>query len=264
MATPAQDFTDQTLERTPEDATCLLSAIAAVPEIRTILAANGMTNQDIVEGRNLLMACLAAASPTTPDFDTDAARRVREAIAELDAWDEPNFARYQAALARHFPAACEHVFQKLSPSRGVPAVQGVATFLKRIDALEQGTDPARSANATRKEDKQAVALLEKRGLTTTERKRLTKLIEIALGPTPALEPTALPTPQDERRQALLALKLWYNEWATVAHATIRKRTHLIRLGLANRRAHKEVPESEPDPVPTGGTPPTQTARAAAG
>jgi hypothetical protein len=39
MAIVAQDFTDETLEHTLEDATCFLSAIAAVPEIRTAFGA---------------------------------------------------------------------------------------------------------------------------------------------------------------------------------------------------------------------------------
>jgi hypothetical protein len=119
----------------------------------------------------------------------------------------------------------------------------VATFLKRIEALEAGTDRGRTAS--RKEDKQAVALLEKRGLTTAERKRLGKLVDIALGPTPVLDSPASTTAQGDRRQALLSLKLWYNEWATVAHATIRKRNHLIRLGLASRHVSRREPALAP-------------------
>ena len=243
MAAFAQDFTDETLEHTPEDVTRLLAAIGAVPEIRTAFAIQNMTDDDIVEGRTLLLECLAAPAGVAPSKDTDAARQSRAASAELDAWDEPNFAKYQAALGRHFPSAEEFVFNNLTASRGSQSVQGVATFLARLTALEQGSVADRGD--TRELDQQAVALLAKRGLDSAERKRLSALVEVALGPTPALD---VPTPDaaKRRREALLRLKLWYNEWSTVAHATIRKRSHLIRLGLATR--HVATPAPTPAPA----------------
>src|SRR6185369_17475427 len=94
--------------------------------------------------------------------DTDAAKAQRAAVAELDEWDEPNFARIAAALHRHFPDAEAYVFQSLSPSTGVAAVAGVATLLTRLDALEKGSDSNRQA--TRKDDKKAIDLLDRRGL----------------------------------------------------------------------------------------------------
>ena len=150
-------------------------------------------------------------------------------------------------LGRKFPSAADYVFNKLAPSRGAQAVQGVATFLARLNALEKGSDSARSA--TREADTQAIALLAKRGLDGAERKRLSDLVQVALGPTPALN-TASNEAAASRREALLQLKLWYNEWATVAHATIRKRIHLIRLGLATRHINASAPEPEPTPEPT--------------
>jgi hypothetical protein len=242
MAAFAQDFTDETLERTPLDATQLLAAIGAVPEIRTALAAQNMTDDDIVEGRTLLLDCLAMPAVPTAGKDTVAACQARAATTELDAWDEPNFARYQAALGRRFPSAEAYVFKELSASRGAQAVRGVALFLGRLDALEHGSDPSRADS--RETDQQAIALLAKRGLDATERKRLSALVHVVLGPTPAL--TAIQPADNGRRDALLKLKLWYNEWATVAHATIHKRSHLIRLGLATR--HVSAP-AEPTPAP---------------
>lgn len=247
MAAFAQDFTDETLEHTPEDVTRLLAAIGAVPEIRTALAAQNMMDDDILEGRTLLLDCLAMPATPSVGKDTDAARRARAATAEIDAWDEPNFARYQAALGRHFPSAGMYVFNELAPSRGSQAVQGVALFLARLDALEQGSDPSRADS--RDGDQQAIALLAKRGLDAGERKRLSSLVQVALGPTPAL--AASQSAHSGRRDALLKLKLWYNEWATVAHATIHKRSHLIRLGLATR--HLNAPTA-PSPAPAALTP----------
>lgn len=242
MAKIALDFTDETLERAPEDATRFLSGIGAVSTVRAILAHNGMTDEDIIEGRNLLLACLASPN-VTPITDTDDARAQRAATVELDQWDEPNFARYQAALVRHFPDVADYIFGALSASTGSAAVAGVATFLARVEALNTGTDPSRSS--TKKEDKRAVALLAKRGLDETERRRLQKLVNIALGPTEAMDLPKEPTQNVERRNSLLKLKLWYNEWSSVAHATVKKRSQLIRMGLANRRVLEKDQVEEP-------------------
>lgn len=139
-------------------------------------------------------------------------------MAELDAWDEPNFARYGAALRRRFPSAYAYVFRDLKASTGSDAVAGVATFLARIKTLAEGSDPARSASV--KDDAKAIALLETRGLEAKERKRLDALVKLALGPTESLD--ALPTedPADERLAKLAQLKGWYDEWAATARAVV--------------------------------------------
>ena len=128
------------------------------------------------------------------------------------------------------------MFANLKASTGAEAVNGVATFLARVDALDKGSDPARAS--TKKDDKKAVALLGTRGLTTKERARLSDLVEVALGPTPTLPEG--PTPDEDaaaaRRAALVSLKRWYDEWATTAHAVVKKRVYLIRLGLAARKS----------------------------
>ncbi len=233
MPSDSASYSDKTLQETPTDATRLLHAIGAVPEIRDIMYAAGMTDDDIIEGRELLLATLAEPSSSKPVVDDEAGKAQRAAMAELDNWDEPNFMRFKAALERRFPSAAQYIFDDLSASRGVQAVQGVATFLARVEHLDKGTDPARSNS--KKQDKKAVALLASRGLTEAERKRLQELVHVALGPAdaPATTPPA-PVPS-QRRERLVALKLWYNEWATTAHAVIRKRNHLIRMGLASRR-----------------------------
>ena len=146
-------YTDETLNEAPADATRLLGAIGAEPSIRTSLHLAGMQDEDIIEGRNLLLACLAAPSASPIVTETEASRSQREAVVELDEWDEPNFARYQAALVRRFPAQARFVFDKLSAARGIDAVRGVATFKARVEALRDGSDPNRTA--TRKADRKA-------------------------------------------------------------------------------------------------------------
>jgi hypothetical protein len=231
------DYSDEVLEETPQRVTKFLNGIGAEPTIRTLLLSAGMTDADIIEGRTLLLACLAAPEGAPAAKATDESLAQRNATAELDDWDEANFARYAAALRRHYPDAAHYVFQNLSASTGAAAVQGVATFLARIDALEKGSDKAREK--TKKDDKKAVELLAQRGLTKKERARLEDLIHVALGPTaPLPDTTEVDARRAERRAALATLKAWFDEWSAAARAVVKKRGYLIRLGLAARKARK--------------------------
>lgn len=235
-----RDFTDETLEQAPMEAAQLLSATAAVPEIGEIMAQAGMTAVVVAEGKSLLLAALGAPGAPVVTADTPKARAAREASAEINNWDEHNLPVYAAAIGRQFPSAAEYVFGDLTTSDvASEAVHTVATMLARVQHLEAGTDPNRTATAA--DDKRAVVLLSERGLTKAERDRLQKLVDVAFGDTggvPPPPPAAPATDPGARRAALLALKLWVNEWSTVAHARIKKRSWLIRMGLAKRKSPK--------------------------
>ncbi|MEO5728612.1 MAG: hypothetical protein ABI134_19385, partial [Byssovorax sp.] len=164
------------------------------------------------------------------------------AVAELDEWDEPHFARFSATLRRHFPGAAEYVFSGLTASTGPAAVAGVATLLQRVNALESGSDKDRAA--TKKDDKKAVELLATRRFDKAERARLETLVDVALGPTAPLDAT----PEDKgaaRRAALVALRGWFEEWSTAAKSVVKKKSHLIRLGFASRKL-PDPKAKEPD------------------
>ncbi len=236
-------YSQQILEVTPDKATRLLSGIGAVATIRTLLSEAGMTDQAIIEGRDLLFACLAAPRGLSAAQDTDDAKAQRAAKAELDQWDEPSFGRFGATLKRHHPGAEAYVFGDLSASTGDAAVHGVAMFLTRIDALEAGSDPDRSG--TKKDDKKAVELLATRGLDKAERARLRKLVNVALGPTATLPDGPAAQTPEQRVQALTRLREWYDEWAATARAVVKKKSYRIRLGLANRKVGVRKPKIKP-------------------
>jgi hypothetical protein len=227
-------YSSEVLEATPERATRLLSGIGAVATIRTLMFQAGMTDPVIIEGRDLLLDCIAAPRGIIAAVDTDGAKAQRASVAELDQWDEPGFGRFGATLKRHHPSAWSYVFAGLSASTGVAAVHGVATFLKRIDALEGGTDPDR--HDTKKDDKKAVELLATRGLDKAERARLRKLVDVALGPTETLPEVSAGQTPEERMKALTKLRAWYDEWAAIARAVVKKKSYRIRIGLANRKS----------------------------
>jgi hypothetical protein len=236
-------FSSEVLEATPDRATRLLSDIGAVATIRTLLAEAGMADQDIIEGRDYLLACLAAPRGISAAVDTDDAKAQRASVAELDQWDEPSFGRFGATLKRHYPSAQAYVFANLSASTGVAAVHGVATFLTRIDALEGGTDPDRQA--TKKDDKKAVELLAKRGLDKAERARLQKLVHVALGPTATLPQQSGQQTPAERVKALTTLREWYEEWAAAARSVVKKKSYRIRIGIATRKTAVRKPKTKP-------------------
>ena len=241
-------YSDDVLEATPERVTRLLTGIGAVATIRTLLAGVGMNDDEIREGRELLLQCLAAPARVDVGADTKDAKAQRDAVLEIDQWDEPNFARYEATLRRHYPDACDYVFHDLSASIGVTAVTGVATFLKRIDALDEGSDPHRKDN--KEADKEAVELLARRGLGKEERTRMKERVDIALGPTAPLPDVPAAPTVEERRAALIALRGWYSEWAATAKSVVKKKSHRIRLGLASRRLPvktEKTPKGETHP-----------------
>ncbi len=257
-------WSDDVLEETPSRATRFISGIGALAVVRTLLEGAGMTDADIEEGAKLLLACLATAPAAAETRDTESAKRQREAVAALDAWDEPNFARYKAALDRRFPAVSERVFRDLSAATGPAAVQGVATLLVRIDGCEHAArkgDEKKASDAVTtaaeafegvpaKECEGAVELLAQRGLDRDERARLGGLVKVALGNTTAMEsvPASEAARSARRRDAQRALRGWFEEWSATARAVVTRRDQLIRLGLAKRKS--PAPKATPTP-PTG-------------
>jgi len=51
----------------------------------------------------------------------------------------------------------------------------------------------------------------------------------------------------ERNHALHELYLWYKDWSETAHAVIKKRAHLITLGLAKRKPRKSSAQGPTTP-----------------
>jgi hypothetical protein len=48
----------------------------------------------------------------------------------------------------------------------------------------------------------------------------------------------------DRREALAKLRAWFDEWAATARAVIKKRSYLIRLGLAARKSPERPEEPQ--------------------
>src|SRR5262245_15885486 len=127
----------KTLEEAPGRVLTFLIGVGKSPVIRASLATRGYNPTHHHRPWNLLGKLPGVGQSQEPIL-VDVA--VRNAVAELDAWDEPNFAMMKAALLHLHPAQAEFLFKDLEPSKGPQAVIGVSTLLDRLDSLDNSPD----------------------------------------------------------------------------------------------------------------------------
>jgi hypothetical protein len=233
----------QTLDEIPNRVLTFLLGVAKYTVVRAALAAKGYTQAEHDSAWKLLMKLgVYPVAAGTPD------KEVRDAVVELDAWDEPNFAIIRAALERLHPVFVEDVFKNLEPKQGAEAVVSVSTLLDRLDGIEK--DPSPNAQAV-------IATLDVRGYPKAERKRLRELTK------KAKSFAAAPVTSTEREQILLDLYAWHRDWSTTARQLIQKRVHLIALGLASKRK-PEKKADKPATEPAGESGPAGSGAGGAG
>ncbi len=240
MTPPAKCPSRLTLDRVPARSLTFIMAVAACGPIQTALASRGYSQaeHDYAFGRLSLLGEL----PKLPEPAAD--DKVRPAVVELDAWDDPHFAAIRATLERQYPEIAERLFENLEPKQGPEAVMGVDLLLRRLTDMENGKGKDKAAH---KQDLAALELLASRGYTQAERERLRGLVKTAK----TLTVPAVALDDAGRAKILLDLYRWLNDWSAQARIVITKRAHLIRLGLAKpRKASKEVePEADTDTTP---------------
>lgn len=234
----ATNYSRQTLEETPARMLTFLRGVGTTPTIRAALSERGYTVQEHQQGWDLLHK-VAGYVETKSTLNID---ETQQAITAIDAWDEPTFRIAKAALERLHPDQAVFVFTNLHAAVGTAAVLTVRLFLERLDALENSPDRI----TTRAQDLEALATLEKRGITKEERQRMQTLLNIAQG----LTPTAASAP-DTRLDDLRALRAWFDDWSETARTLVTRRDYLIRLGLAKRK--KSVKPAKPE-IPATTTP----------
>ena len=219
--------TRQTLDGVPARALKLLRGMGNNLTLRAALEQRGFTDADCQEGWKLLMRTGAyKKAPGLAAVRYDGG--VQKAVDALDAWDEDGFTIIRSTLDYRFPEQAAKVLDGLSASRGIEAVLGVATLLDRLDALGRSHD---------KKDKEAMAMLAKRGITPDVRKQLRTLVEtaqsggtVAAAPIPPAEEAA--AADADHVAALMNLRGWYEEWAGVTKVAVKRRDQLIKVGMA--------------------------------
>lgn len=222
----AEQPSRQVLDGVPTRVLTFLLGVGKYSAIRTALAGRGYSEaqHELAWGHLKKLAVFPAG--TTPTLD----KPVRDAVIEIDAWDEPNFAVIRAVLENHHPEVVSFLFDNLSAKQGPEAVVGVSMLLDRLDALDSSPD----RKATRKADHASLATLASRGYTTEERARLRGLVDL----TQTVVVTK-PISDEEREKTLGRLYAWYNEWSTIARLVLTRRDHQIAVGIAKRRKAKK-------------------------
>lgn len=223
----------ETLELTPARMLTFLVGIGMLPTVRALLNDRGY---DAVEHRRGWTLLERAANRPFDDSVTD--ETISSAIVELDTWDEPGFRLVRAGLTRH-PAQRAFVLDGIGPTTGSAVVINISKLLDRLTALED-TPEGRAALDT----------LAKRGVDAAERKRLAALVKTAKTGSTSV-PTADELAGDDAayEQTLLEGREWFDEWSEIARLCVKRRDHLIRLGLAERRTNTTPDEAEPAPSP---------------
>lgn len=241
----------QVLQETPARVLTFLHGVGTSLPIRGLMLQRGYTPDTHDEFWRLLLS-VSGYRTEQPVLD----EAVKAATAAVDAWDEPTFRVARAALRSKHPEQYVFVFgDGLDSATGPAALVAVTRFLDRLDALEKGPE----RKATRKADHAALARLTARGITPDERARMRKLLEAAKSGTAA---PAAPVEVDPDLDRLIELRAMYEEWAEVARVVIRRRSDLIRLGLAQRRRKdKGSDDEDTEPPPAVVLAPTKSSAA---
>ncbi len=223
---------DDTLAQLPKRVVTFLAGVGTIPEVRAALVTRGYSDTVHQTGWTLLELVGGRASfappPAPPEEVVDEqVTAVPAAMATIQAWATTNFAIASAALKHTHPAQHRAVFgDGLKAAPGASAVLATKTFLTRVERLgtkRRGAHP---------DDARALELLGERGITEAERARIGKLIEVVQEGKKPVAP-AVTTPSTSTREAQLKLYAWFNEWTGITHAVVKRRDHLVRLGLAS-------------------------------
>jgi len=156
----------QVLEEIPGRVLTFIRGAATCTPIYVTLEAVGYGKEATDKAWALLhAACEYEPGPSGMLVD----RRIQGAMAELDAWDEPNLERIDAITAHEHPDLYDAMMDNLEPATGAASVLVVQRVLERLDAFEQGAPAERAL----------VATLGRRGYDHKERQRLRTLVSTA-------------------------------------------------------------------------------------
>ena len=214
----------ETLENTVPRAVVFLRGVARNAPIRARLARRGYTQIAHDRGLELVNAVCAYEPPLAQDEDES----VRSAMVQLNQLDEDFFGVVEATFRHNYPAVGQRVLGGLSSSTDEgEAFVMMSVLLGRLTELEGSKDA---------EDQAALALLDSRS-EPAERARLGELVRLASRVQAPHQPdeAALRAADDDYLAKLTRLRAWYEEWTGIARSTIKRRDHLIRIGLARPR-----------------------------
>ncbi len=240
------DVSDETLEATPARLLVFLRGVGTRSEIQAALAKVGYDAAEHERGWEALHRCsgFSATGEAVPLID----REVADAIAALDARDERTHAIVDASLKHRAPTAHAALLDGLAPGRGPAAVVYFHTLLDRLDRLHAGA----LDGVTTPDAKAAVTVLARRGIDEAWRKEHRDLIKKAERFTGAPGAGASGAAgREEMTKRLRVARAFYEEWARIARAELKRKDYLMLLGLASRKppAKREAKRADDPPAP---------------
>jgi hypothetical protein len=236
-----------TLDRAPGRALTFLLGAGRSPRLRGLLATRGYTDGEHAGGWQLLRA----VDPSMAANDggaSDADPAVRDAVANLDGWDNVNLPIVDAALRRREPEVHGFLFANgLAPADGIESVRVVTTFIDRVDTVRAVAENQRDEPAPfdASQAQRALTLMETRGVGEAEQETVRGWLEVAQRGAAPVAPTEVTTDDED---ALVALHEWVGEWALVARKLLKRKVDLIALGLAEKKPRAPKPKDPPQPA----------------
>ncbi len=235
----AAQVTSEVLEATPARVALFVRGVALKSEIRSLLFAVGYTSEEQETAWNLLMATMESSEAAPQRVqESGKARAALDALAGLDG---SLFRRMHAVLGRFHPEQEAFLFDQIDEEGPRPEV-AIGKVCDRVAALAGSPERA----GTREADQLALQKLAQRGMNAAFFENLREVVVLAR----EVVPPALQTPgprSAKREKALLELHAWYKDWSETARAVIKRRDHLLQLGLIKRkrraRSEEEAPES---------------------
>jgi len=200
------------------------------PRAYGALGAHGFGQADLEEG----WALLRRASGTKLDAPKVVPRK-SGIYDQLDELENLWFPICRASLERRFPAVAERIFLNLRQTSGVEVSVSMGAFVSRVRELESSKN---------KDDQQARAVLEERGLTQPVLQQIEALLE-QLEVAPPVPDPIHPSAEDISA-AEDKMWSWYLEWSVVARQAIHDRRLLRSFGFLTA-SFTDVPEDEPTP-----------------
>lgn len=232
MANEEEGVGRETLDETRARAAKFLGAVGINVAIRLAMSGRGYTAAHHAKGWDLLHAAsgYAPSAPAGPTVDG----AVQAAITTIDSEDEDLFRVVRATLTHNFPAQAAVVLEGIGPSEGSVSVANTKILVGRIRKLAASDDPT---------DKAAAAELGNRSVGDAALTRLEGLIATAqtAADVVPVDDAAASAAEEKHVGALRALRAWYEEWSEIARSAVKRRDHLILLGLAKRRPPKRGP-----------------------
>ncbi|MBU1238252.1 hypothetical protein KKF84_16710 [Myxococcota bacterium] len=185
------------------------------PKVVALMAARGFDQESLDEGWRHLRGAAGWMFAIPESEKGILFADNSEMLTKLDAWENTWFDVADAGLNRKFPIMHKKIFTNLTKASGFGVDKKIRTFLDRIDDLEEMT-----VNEGEENPREALEMLEKRGLTKKERDYAKSLLKAVLDNPMPEEFMVDPKVIETKKRAEEDLWAWYLDWRKTARTIV--------------------------------------------